>query len=40
MMPELRQHFSLTTAGLGAIIGAYFYAYAPAQVIAGAMVTV
>ena len=38
MMVDLKAHFALSAAGLGTLVGAYFYAYAPAQVIAGALI--
>lgn len=35
MENELSQFFNLTAAGLGSLIGAYYYTYAPLQIVAG-----
>lgn len=35
MEDELSQFFNLTAAGLGSLIGAYYYTYAPLQIVAG-----
>lgn len=37
MMPELTSYFSISYSGLGFLIGAYFYTYAPMQIVAGAL---
>lgn len=35
MENELSQFFNITAAGLGSLIGAYYYTYAPLQIVAG-----
>ena len=37
MIPELSSYFSVSYSGLGFLIGAYFYSYAPMQIVAGAL---
>ena len=40
MLPELSAYFSISHAGLGFLIGAYFYLYAPLQIVAGITIDV
>ncbi len=37
MLPELEQKMQLTAGGIGAALGAYYYAYAPMQLVVGVL---
>lgn len=37
MLPELEQRMQLTAGGIGAALGAYYYAYAPMQLVVGVL---
>jgi len=38
MLPQLERHFHISSADLGVLLGAYYYSYAPLQLVAGALV--